>query len=83
MNIEHLKSMLFQKNKKGRYREITIIPKIKKFDYQSGGKRSVRGPSVSRCAHCDTPVAVTRGVSVVRATCTDCITRDRLARLQA
>ena len=41
MKLEHLKSMLFQKNKRGRYREITIIPKTPKHEYQSGGQRSV------------------------------------------
>jgi len=83
VNIEHLKSMLFQKNKKGRYREITIIPKIEKKPYKSGGTRNRYPRVVSRCVHCNVPVAVTRGISVARATCFNCIERQRVARLSA
>lgn len=82
MNIEHLKSMLFQKNKKGKYRDINIRPKVKKFDYKSGGQRSTYDTVISRCSHCSDVVAITRRISVVSATCQKCLTRDRLARLQ-
>lgn len=81
MKLAHLQSMLFQKNKKGRLREIRIIPKKEDFAYASGGSRSVYPASVSRCHHCGTPVATTRRISVVRATCSRCVERERLARV--
>lgn len=84
MKLEHLKSMLFQKNKKGRLREIRIIPRLPKPPYASGGTRRDTSKKVVLCAHCNVPVAtVPANTSVVGATCSACISRERLARLAA
>lgn len=83
MNVQHfLRHNFLKKNKKGGYREIRIGPPKVRHEYQSGGSRENHSRVSIACRHCKAPVAVVRDIKVVAATCSNCITRERLSLVQ-